>query len=113
VSLSVLTGGLLFELYLVSLASRKSHKVWNKIQNAIARNPDTVVSLADQNEIIDREQTQFHGFVLLGCSSIGRNGKKQMFYSTFIARYHGLSRMGAEMLAKYGFNMSRTMYYDM
>jgi hypothetical protein len=67
-SLSVLTGGLLFEKYLVTLASHKSHTMWNKIQRAVANNPDTEVSLEDQNEIIDREQTNFHGFVLLACT---------------------------------------------
>ena len=95
------------------MASRKSHKDWMKIQRAVARNANTVVSLPVQTEIIEREQSQFHGLVLLGCNSIGRNGKKQMFYATFIARYHGLSRMGSEILAKYGYTMSRTMYYDM
>ena len=105
-SVTVLTGGRLFEMYLVTLASHKSNAMWKKIQKAVANNPATEVSLEDQNEIIDREQTNFHGFVLLACNSIGRKGKKQMFYSTFIARYHGLSRMGAELLAKYGYAMS-------
>ena len=112
-TLSVLTGGRLFEKWLTTLASHQSHKMWKKIQRAVIDNPDTVVSLERQNAIMDREQTNFHGFVLLACNSIGRKGKRQLFYATFIARYHGLSRMGAEILAKYGYTMSRTMYYDM
>ena len=112
-SLTVLTGGRLFEKYLVTLASHKSHGMWKKIQRAVTNNPATVVSLEHQNEIMEREQTNFHGFVLLACNSIGRKGKRQMFYATFIARYHGLSRMGAEILAKYGYTMSRTMNYGM
>ena len=49
----------------------------------------------------------------MGCSGIGNLGKKQQFYSTFVSHFHGLSRMGCEMLSKYGYTMKRTMYDNM
>jgi hypothetical protein len=35
-----------------------------------------------------------------------------MFFTTFVARYHGLSKGGSDMLAHYGYCMRRTLYKE-
>jgi len=109
----VRTGGLLFEYFLTSNASYKSHKIWKKISSQAQDDNDFELDPVVEQDIIKAEQSAFHGCVLMGCNSIGNLGKQQMFYSTFVSHFHGLSRMGCEILAKYGFCMRRTMYDKM
>jgi hypothetical protein len=48
-------------------------------------------------------EPMFHGYLLYHCNSISKTAVKQMFYLTFAAKFHGLSKTGIKMLSKYGF----------
>ena len=84
------TGGKLFEYYLVAFGSWRSHEQWKDICKNLAEDDAYQIPMQQQWDMIAEERTQFHGYVLMGCNSVGNLGKKQMFYTTFIARFHGL-----------------------
>ena len=63
-----------------------------------------------QIEFLDSCQTQFCGWLLLHMMTIGSNGRRQMFYITFILQYFGLSRDGINVLSKYGFGVTLDMF---
>lgn len=107
----VTTGGRLFEGYLDGMSSWATHKRWKDISRNFDPNEIDNMDLQDvQNEIVERERGTFHGFVITSCANIGNKGQRQLFFHTFIARYHGLSRSGCETLSKFGLTMRRTSY---
>ena len=55
-------------------------------------------------------QTYFVGWLLLHMLTVGSNGRRQMFYITFILHYFGLSRDGINVLSKYGFGVTLDMF---
>ena len=63
--------------------------------------------------IIERERGTFHGWVLLSCSNVGAKARKQLFFLTFAANFHGLSNYGVELLAHNGMLMPLTSYQTM
>lgn len=110
----VSTGGRLFEHYLEAYGSYTSHKQWKRIKaRAKEDGQEALVHEDVQAELIQRESGGFHGYVLQSCACIGNTGKRQLFFTTFVAKYHGLSRMGTEILAHYNFMMSRGLYEAM
>jgi hypothetical protein len=44
---------------------------------------------------------------------LGSNGRKQMFYMTFVNHYFGLSRRGIKYLSRYGYATNLTRFDDM
>ena len=49
-----------------------------------------------QMEYINTNLTKFVGWLLMHTCSVGYNGRRQLFYLTFILHYYGLSRQGIE-----------------
>lgn len=110
----VRTGGLLFEHFMEGMSSWTSHKLWQRMKGeADASGGPSLLDEEAENELVKRERGAFHGFVLQACASIGNKGKRQLFFTTFVAKYHGLSRMGAEIMAHYKFMMCRGLYETM
>ena len=106
----VTRGGVLFESYLEGLSSYSSNKQWLEIKAAIERDEEYTVDEHLEEEIVCRERGGFHGFVIKSMADIRNKGKKQLFFSTFVARYHGLSRMGTKLLSFFGFTTSMSNY---
>ena len=52
---------------------------------------------------------KFHGHMLT-MHKVGRGINIQRFFTTFTGRYHGLSQMGADLLAPYGMLLPSTTY---
>ena len=42
--------------------------------------------------------------------NVGSNGRRQMFYITFLLHYFGLSREGINILSKYGYSVTLDMF---
>jgi hypothetical protein len=61
-------------------------------------------------QMVERDGGCFHGFVLMGVGNVGNNGKRQLYYPTFSARFHGLSRQGVQLMSHFGGMMSITTY---
>jgi hypothetical protein len=61
-------------------------------------------------KLSQREAGKFHGFILMGIGNVGNNAKKQLYYPTFAARFHGLSRQGVQLMSHFGGLLSITTY---
>ena len=70
------------------------------------------LSDAETHEIIEREGTRFQGFVL-NASGMSTAGRKQKFYLTFVSIFHGLSKMGVNILSSFNLLMPSSSYYRM
>ena len=99
------TGGELFEQYLTVASSFTSHRLWR----AVCSTGD-LADPATEQTLIDKEACRFHGWVLMQCGSIGAKGRRQLFYCSFMAKYHGLSRQGREILAQFGFMTKKSSF---
>ena len=64
----------------------------------------------EQEYFVKSERCDFHGWAIKAIANIGNTGKHQLFFVTFVAKYHGLSRLGAEILSSYGFGTKRIQY---
>lgn len=62
------------------------------------------------DEILETEGTAFHGFILQMLHLSGKS-RQQLFYPAFVASCHGLSKMGMDQLAAYGFSTPHSSYY--
>ena len=61
-------------------------------------------------EIVMKCSSHFSGWLLFHINSVGSNGRKQMFYVTFVNHYFGLSRAGIEMNSAIGYGVTLGMY---
>jgi hypothetical protein len=52
---------------------------------------------------------RFHGYMLTA-QGLFNAQNKQRFYMTFVARYHGLSQLGSDLLASLGWLVPSTTY---
>ena len=92
---------------------RGSWKCDAELRRFTARNPGRRVPPELEAMIVDNEKNSFFGWILAAINNIGHNGKRQLFYLAFTARFHGLSNSGQYILASHGFMMKITMYNTM
>lgn len=112
-------GGRLFEFYLENLATPTSHGVWKNFAKAtrLARddefgaNDDELHFGVDVLNMFATEKPRFVGFVINALANISSKCKKQQFYMTASARFHGLSRYGVAQLAQLG-SLQRLTLHD-
>ena len=99
------TGGVVYENFLSACCGTRTKigKTWRRILTR------RVATEADE-DVVFEARTKFHGWLLLTCANLGRNGRRQMFFTTFIGQYHGFSYMGSDLISRFGFTMRKTMY---
>lgn len=97
------TGGLILESYLDTLATPLSHEVWRKHCKFVKAHGICEMPPDQFAVVCKKERGKFHGYLVMATSNLRPKSKKQQFYLTFSARYHGLSRTGVRILAYYGF----------
>ena len=100
-------GGFLLEYYLVSCSSWSVNKQFGRYAAANVR------SAIIFEDILEQCITHFIGWVLFHVASIGTNGRRQMFYITFMNRFYGLSRDGIDINHNFGYGVSLSMYDTM
>jgi hypothetical protein len=84
---------------------------WKVLSRARDCNGDYIqVDMETEEWLLNKIQTKFFGWVLTTTASIVSKARKQLFYHTFIARYHGLSREGSDTLSQFGIMMKKTSY---
>jgi hypothetical protein len=100
--------GFLFEYYMFFTSGCASNRKWLADVGRLTGND----SLTDvqQTSIRSDNQVMFHGWLMLQITSIGSNGRRQMFCINFIARCSGLSREGIDLLASYGYGVTLDMF---
>jgi hypothetical protein len=103
--------GFLFEFYMFSTSGYAANRKWLAEVGALIG--DDALTDVQQASIRSDNQVMFHGWLMLQITSIGSNGRRQMFYITFIAKYFGLSREGIDLLAAYGYGVTLDMFDDL
>lgn len=92
------------------MGSWKVHKTYNKF---VSEYPHGKMDKDVYDDMVDQEKGRFHGFILMACGNISTDFRRQRFYATFVARYHGLSRKGSQLMSHYGLALKPTTYDKM
>ena len=100
--------GFLFEYYMYSTSGYACNRRW--LQAVAGLDGDAALTTLQQDTILADNQISFHGWLLLQINTMGSHGRRQMFYVTFIAKYYGLSREGIDLMAAYGFGVTKDMF---
>lgn len=103
-------GGYLFEYFLWTCSGYTLFRVFGK---SVRASPGAAIPLDLQQQLIASLSGKFIGWLLFHVACLGSNGRKQMFYMTFVNHYFGLSRMGIKCLSRYGYATNLTRFDDM
>jgi hypothetical protein len=101
---AVAEGGFLFHYFLEHNAS----DFYMRHYRDCLKNGGGTIGYLNTNYFISALGTKFLGFICLALNIRGNCAREQMFFQTYAARYHGLSRSGVNMLAAIGFMMATT-----
>ena len=109
---TVSTGGKIFHCYLNLASSSTTYDWWmgRCRQRERSTNLHVPLTLDEMDRVLDAEGNFFHGFILQSIHMSG-HARTQLFYPTFAATCHGLSKMGRDMFASYGFCTPHTSYH--
>jgi hypothetical protein len=104
-------GGLAFEIYLRIMGSDRSlAKLTQQATANASEEKRRTLSEMEFHKLSEWEAGKFHGFILMAIGNVGNNAKKQLYYPTFSARFHGLSRQGVQLMSHFGVLLSITTY---
>ena len=103
-------GGYLFEYFLWTCSG---YTVFRQFQSGLARSQGGSLPENVQVSLLQKLSSKFAGWLLFHVASLGNNGRKQMFYMTFVNHYFGLSREGIKTLSRYGYATNLTRFDDM
>jgi len=101
---------MILHAYLELASSFAIHKFWMGRSKGIRGREPLPLSSAEMERIMKAEGTAFYGFVLQMLNLSGKS-RRQLFYPAFAAKCHGLSKMGIDQLAAYGFCTPHTSYH--
>jgi hypothetical protein len=104
-------GGFLFEYFMWTCSSYSAHRRWSRVVGDLLAGAP--ISMDDENTLISHNLRGFVGWLLFHVASIGTNGRRQLFYITFLCQYYGLSRNGVDTLASFGYGLNNTMMDEM
>jgi len=101
-------GGLALGAFLTLHASRRLLATFRQL--VVAHESDqTIVAGSEFMARVNRDiAARFHGFMLTLQHSAGM--RRQRFFVTFMARYHGLSILGTDIISSLGVTMPSTNY---
>lgn len=113
--------GWLFEIYMEQAASFSNYRLWRSILKAsttdaqlVERKQYSSDDEPDQMDVlIQTSLNEYVGWLIYHVASVGTNGRRQLFYLSFVCRFYGLSRAGLDLLSKFGFGVSLTMFDEM
>lgn len=100
--------GMLFEYYMYFASGFAENRKWLAACGLLAAGAP--LSQSQEEDFKNANAESFVGWILFHVTSIGSNGRRQMFYITFMAQYFGLSREGIDILSKYGYGVTLDMY---
>ena len=103
-------GGYLFEYFLWTRSGYALFRVFGK---SVRASPGAAIPLDLQQQLMTSLSGKFIGWLLFHVACLGSNGRKQMFYMTFVNHYFGLSRRGIKYLSRYGYATNLTRFDDM
>ncbi len=113
--------GWLFEIYMEQAASFSNYRLWRSILKTSTTDAQRVErkqyssddDLDQMDVLIQNSLSEYVGWLIYHVASIGTNGRRQLFYLSFVCRFYGLSRAGLDLLSQFGFGVSLTMFDEM
>ena len=104
-------------MYLEALSAETSYRTWRKYRRV--RREETLAGQARpsaQSEIlfdnlVEHAGSKYHGYVMQSIAALSKASKKQRFYPTLVAQYHGLSAGGIDLLSSFGLLMPSSSFY--
>lgn len=99
----VTNGGMLFECYVRLLGSNESVDIIHRLER-LSEREDEIADQQDEltSRLLENEESFFYGFVLNSVPRINRKCYHTLFWMTWNATFHGLSRIGVKVLSKVG-----------
>ena len=96
---------MLFEYFIATTAGYSNYRSFCSLDN----DPET--NTEKRQALVDSNTNTFVGWIIFHIASLGTNGRRQLFYHTFISYYYGLSRNGIECMHRFGY-MSAVTNFD-
>ena len=106
----VRTGGLVFTTYLDMFSTTVVHRMWSRAVKDVKAANTTMIDEVAEDAVHDAGGNLYYGFIIQAAVGLYRGARVQRFYPAFVARFHGLSRMGSDLLSSWGFTMPSTSY---
>ena len=106
----VRTGGLVFTTYLDVFATSVVHRMWKKAVKDAKAASTTMIDEIAEDAVHDAGGNLYYGFIIQAAVGLYRRARVQRFYPAFVARFHGLSKIGTDLLSSWGFTMPSTSY---
>ena len=99
------------ECFVTLMGSWKQHKMYReKKKRKDALGQDIAYTAAEMDVLLSAEGNRFHGFMLNGLQMSGQ-ARNQLFYTTFAATAHGLTKSGMDLMSSYGWTLPHTSFY--
>jgi hypothetical protein len=95
----VRTGGELFEHFIVTQGTRKTRNSWTREITQLPLAAEVPAEL--QAEIIERERVGFYTFIVHALNNRGNSVTHQLFYTTMLLRFRGLSRSALTIMSNF------------
>ena len=93
------------------LGTYTQNKIFRRNQKRQNRDGSSVqYTQVEMDALLATEGNRFHGYMLSGLLMSGK-ARRQIFYPTFAATSHGLSKSGMDLLSSYGFSTPHTSFY--
>ena len=105
------SGGQLFERFVADTCSIVAVRALGRVSIA-SGNDEDAMTMEDFNSTFAQEKIYFHGHVMAVCSRVNRLCQHQLYYHTLNAVFHGLSRSGREIQARFGHMMKLSTFDD-
>ena len=106
----VRTGGLVFTTYLDMFSTAAVNRMWSRAVKDVKAANTTMIDEVAEDAVHDAGGNLYYGFIIQAAVGLYRGARVQRFYPAFVARFHGLSRMGSDLLSSWGFTMPSTSY---
>lgn len=103
-------GGFLFEYFLLTCSG---YAIYREFQTCLQESRGAVLPRVKQEKWMKALSGKFVGWLLFHVACVGSNGRRQMFYMTFVNQYFGLSRHGISCLSRYGYATALTKFDEM
>jgi hypothetical protein len=85
------------------------YKVWRRYHREWKNGSITTLTMAEFAPIQKIIGPRFHGYMITA-QGLFNAQNKQRFFMTFVARYHGLSQLGSDLLSSLGWLVPSTTY---
>jgi hypothetical protein len=103
------TGGLLLAGYLTMNAPPGLYKTWRRYHREWKNGVVEPLTIAEFEPLLKIIGPRFHGYMITA-QGLFNAQNKQRFYITFVARYHGLSTLGSDLMSSLGWLVPSTTY---